>query len=122
MPYDDHKELFGNFFAGKMCPVINEMTDWERREALGGDRYGYYGTLIVDPVPPITMTHRITASGVIGVMWKMTKDIVTPFWTDMGEGIVTSWCASAMVADAAVVAVVMCSEGKITGLRRARPF
>ena len=35
------------------------------------------GTLIVDPVPPITMTHGITVSGVIGVMWKMTKDIVT---------------------------------------------
>ena len=35
------------------------------------------GTLIVDPVPPITMTHGITESGVIGVMWKMTKDIVT---------------------------------------------
>ena len=26
-----------------MCPVINEMTDWERREALAGDSYGYNG-------------------------------------------------------------------------------
>ena len=43
MPADDHKELFGDFLAGQMCPVINDMTDWERCEALGGDIYGYYG-------------------------------------------------------------------------------
>ena len=28
MPADDHKELFGNFLSGQMCPVINDMTDW----------------------------------------------------------------------------------------------
>ena len=78
MPADDHKELFGNFLAGQMCPVINEMTDWERCEALGATYMVIMGTLIVNPDPPITMTHGNTASGVIGVMWKMTKDIVTP--------------------------------------------
>ena len=36
-----------------------------------------------------------------------------PFQTDVGERIVTSGCASAMVADAAVVAAVMCSEGHV---------
>ena len=36
------------------------------------------GTLIVDPIPPITLSHVITETGMIGVMWKMTKDIVTP--------------------------------------------
>ena len=65
MPADNHKELFGNFLSGQMCPVINEMTDWERRGMV------VMGTLIVDPVPPITMTHRITTSGVIGVMWEI---------------------------------------------------
>ena len=43
MPADDHKELFENILAGEMCPVINEMNDWERRDALGGDSFGYYG-------------------------------------------------------------------------------
>ena len=54
------------------------MTDWERREALGATDMVIMRTLIVNPVPPITMTHGITVSGVIEVMWKMTKDIVTP--------------------------------------------
>ena len=35
------------------------------------------------------------------------------FQIDVEEGIVTSRCASAMVADAAVVASVMCSEGHV---------
>ena len=35
MPTDDPKELFGNFLSGQICPVINEMTDWERHEVLG---------------------------------------------------------------------------------------
>ena len=27
----------------QVCPAVPEMHDWERREALGGDIYGYYG-------------------------------------------------------------------------------
>ena len=41
------------------------------------------------------------------------EEYYDPFQTDMGEGIVTSGSASAMVADAAVVAAVMCSEGHV---------
>ena len=54
------------------------MTEWERRETLGATGVVIMGTLIVDLVPPSMMTHGITTSGVIGAMWKMTKDIVTP--------------------------------------------
>ena len=78
MPTDDPKELFGNFLFGQMCPVINERTNWERCEALGETVMTIMGTLTVDPDPPITMTQGITESGVIGVMWKMTMDIMTP--------------------------------------------
>ena len=35
------------------------------------------GSLTVDPMPPIT-TQGITRSGVIGVMWKMAMNIMTP--------------------------------------------
>ena len=43
MPTDDPKQLLGNFLSSQICPVIHEMTDWDRHEALGGDSYGYYG-------------------------------------------------------------------------------
>ena len=36
------------------------------------------GTLTVNPDPLITMTQGITESGVIGVMWKRTMDVMTP--------------------------------------------
>ena len=81
------------------------------------------GTLIVDPVPPIAMTHGITASGVIGVMWKMTKDIVTP----SGQ----MWGKELSLPDVHRDGRRCCSGGcgyvlrgscEITGFRRARPF
>ena len=37
---DSHGEVSEK---SQMCPAVSEMRDWERREALGGDRYGYYG-------------------------------------------------------------------------------
>ena len=37
---DNHGEVSEN---DQVCPAVPEMHDWERREALGGDRYGYYG-------------------------------------------------------------------------------
>ena len=43
---DNHGKVFGKFSSDQVCPVVPEMHDWERREALGDmivDRYGYYG-------------------------------------------------------------------------------
>ena len=37
---DNHGEVSEKY---QVCPAVPEMHDWDRHEALGGDRYGYYG-------------------------------------------------------------------------------
>ena len=40
---DDHRKVLENFSSDQVCPVVPDIHDWERRKALGGDRYSYYG-------------------------------------------------------------------------------
>ena len=111
MPADNHKELFGNFLSGQMCPVINEMTDWERREAQGVDRYGCYGDI----------DSRSGSSDYDDPQdyhewcdWSDVGDIVTPSEQMWGKelsllGVHRGWSQWWLSCE-------------ITGLRRARPF
>ena len=38
---DGYSGLFGTVLSGPWCPVTNDMTYWERFDALGGDSYDY---------------------------------------------------------------------------------
>ena len=80
------------------------------------------GTLIVNPDPPITMTHRITVSGVIGVMWNMTKDIVTPSGQMCGKKLSLPGVLWGCGCCSGGCGYVLRGSCELTGLRRAEPF
>ena len=63
----------GNTSSDQVCPVVPEIHDWKRREALGSDGYDYYE----DFGHPIMMTPGITESGMIGAILRIPKDIMT---------------------------------------------
>ena len=41
VPADGCTSSFGTLLSGPLCPVTNDMTYWEKLEALGGDSYDY---------------------------------------------------------------------------------
>ena len=113
MPTDDSKELFGNVLSGQMCPVISERTNWEGREALWGDSYGYHGDF---DSRPGSCDYDDPRDYQEWCDWSDVEDddgYYNPFKTGVEEEIVTSGGALGMVADAAVVAAVMCSESHV---------
>ena len=42
VPADGSTGSFGTLFSGPLCPVMDDVTHWEKLEALGGDSYDYY--------------------------------------------------------------------------------
>ena len=68
VPADGCTGSFGTLLSGSLCTVTDDMTYWEKLEALGGDTYDYDEGLTVNPAPLIMMTHGIMRSGVIGMM------------------------------------------------------
>ena len=67
-PFDGSTGPFGTLLSGPMCPVTDDMTYWERLEALGAAVMAMVRRLTVNPAPLITMTQGIMRSGVIGMM------------------------------------------------------
>ena len=89
------------------------MTDWERREALGGNSCGYYGDFDSRPGSSDYDDPRDYRE------WCDWSDVeeddgyYDPFQTGVENEIVTFGGALGMFADAAVVATVMCSESHV---------
>ena len=93
-----------------MCPSVPEMHDWERHEALGGDRYGYYedfdgrsGSSDYDD----PRDYREWCD------WSDIEDdegYCDPFLEETGDDYVVINCDSGMAVDDTVIAAIASSD------------
>ena len=51
VPADGCTDSFGTLLSGPLCPVMDDMTYWEKLEALGGDTYDYDAGVDSQPGP-----------------------------------------------------------------------
>ena len=107
VPADGCIDSFGTLLSGPLCPVMDDMTYWEKLEALGGDTYDYDAGVDSQPGPFDYDDLRNYEEWCDRNDVNVEKGYYNPFQPDEKGRFVSPVDAFGMDTDAVVVASVM---------------